>query len=137
RDITDRKLYEMEVTSRDQEKTSLLNGILRSSMDLAIVVADPGFRITRFNPMAEEIYGYKAEDVLGKTVMQIHTLEKVDESRYQAGLKEVYLKGEHRFSFRKMKEDGPHQFEGMLSRINGDDGALAGFLLTCREAAKK
>ena len=45
---------------------------------MAIAATDKDFRITYYNPMAERIFGYTAEEVIGKTVMVVHIKKKVD-----------------------------------------------------------
>ncbi|MDH5477747.1 MAG: CBS domain-containing protein [Nitrospinota bacterium] len=133
RDITERKLKELETRDIDQEKTSLLDCILQSSRDVAIVATNLGFRISYFNPAAERIFGYPASKVIGQTTMDMRIWENISEPRYKKGLMDVYVKGEHIFTFQRQMEDGPHIFEARVERINGDNGALTGFLLTCKD----
>ena len=55
------------------EKTMYLDNILRSATEYAIVTTDLDFRITYYNPLAERFSGYTAEEVIGKTVQEMHT----------------------------------------------------------------
>jgi len=69
RDITERVQAEQALA----EKTMYLDNILRSATEYAIVTTDLDFRITYYNPLAERFSGYTAEEVIGKTVQEMHT----------------------------------------------------------------
>jgi len=61
REITDRKRVAAEL----QRNQARLDGIIKSAMD-AIISIDVHQRIILFNPSAEEMFGYKPEEVIGK-----------------------------------------------------------------------
>ncbi|MBL7127911.1 MAG: PAS domain S-box protein [Ignavibacteria bacterium] len=63
RDITGRKRVEAEL-QRNQKR---LDGIIYAAMD-AIVSIDSYQRILMFNPAAEEMFGYKSKEVIGKPI---------------------------------------------------------------------
>ena len=63
REITDRKRVEEEL----QHNQARLDGIIKSAMD-AIISIDAYQRIVLFNPSAEEMFGYKSEEVVGKPI---------------------------------------------------------------------
>ncbi len=51
-------------TTRSRDRFA---GIIRSSME-AIITIDEGQRIVLFNPMAEILFGYREQDVIGKSI---------------------------------------------------------------------
>ena len=59
--------------------------ILRGATEYAIATTDLDFRITYFNPLAEKLFGNKVADVIGKTVQEIYTQERVDPERFKNG----------------------------------------------------
>jgi PAS domain S-box-containing protein len=65
-DVTERRL--MENLLRDGE--ARLSGILSSAMD-AIVSIDDSQRIVLFNPAAEKLFRYQAQDLIGKPIEQL------------------------------------------------------------------
>jgi two-component system sensor kinase FixL len=63
RDITERKAAEAEVI----QNSAKLRSILNTTVD-AIIVIDENGRIESFNPAAEHLFGYTAEEATGQNV---------------------------------------------------------------------
>ncbi|RYZ62516.1 MAG: PAS domain S-box protein, partial [Proteobacteria bacterium] len=62
-DITERKQAEAEL----QASQGLLSGIINSALD-AIITIDGENRIIEFNPAAEQIFGYRRSEVIGRSL---------------------------------------------------------------------
>ncbi len=124
-DITERKQFEQELA----EKRMYLDNILRNASDFSIATTDLDFRITYYNPKTEEFFGYTADEVIGKTVMQVHTKEKVDHTRFDHAIENVKKYGEHRYSVEQQLESGTRYLESRVSGIYDDVGELEGFAL--------
>jgi CBS domain-containing protein len=78
-EVIKEKEVEIASTSRDlAEKTVYLDNILHSSVDIGIVATDLGLRIAYFNPGAEKILGYSAQEVIGRNAREIHLEENVE-----------------------------------------------------------
>ncbi len=73
-DITDRVMLERE----HEGALRRLAAVVDSAMD-AIVIADAGRRVLRFNPAAEQVFGYAEAEVLGRP------LEWLMPERYRGG----------------------------------------------------
>ncbi len=116
-----------------QEKAIYLDNILRSSTDMAIAATDTDFRIKYYNPIAERIFGYRAEDVIGKTVMEMHTKEKVDPSRFEKAIETVKTRGAYTYTVEKKSEEGPRIIDSRVSGIWDEGGKLIGFVLMSRD----
>jgi PAS domain S-box-containing protein len=84
-DITERKKAEEEIRAINAR----LSAILQAS-PLGIVAMDAKGIVELWNPAAEQIYGYPAEDVLGKVVPYLQT---PDDSEY-AAIRRHILRGE-------------------------------------------
>jgi PAS domain-containing protein len=69
-----------------EEKTTLLNNLFSNSMESSIAATDLNLRITYFNTMAEKLFGYKAKEVIGKTVHEIHVMENVAPERLESAI---------------------------------------------------
>jgi PAS domain S-box-containing protein len=85
-DITDVKRVELEVEKRQKYLESLLHDTPE-----AIVTMDASHLICEWNPGAEQIYGYKREEVIGKNIDNLIT--KPDVSEEATGLTKKALKG--------------------------------------------
>lgn len=119
------------------EKSMYLDNILSSATEYAIATTDLNFRITYYNPMAEKIHGYKADEVIGKTVMEIHTKEKVAPERFDQAVENVRRYGEHRYTVEKESEEGTHYIDTRISGIYDSKGELVGFANFARDVTSQ
>ncbi len=118
------------------EKTNYLDSILRSS-NIAIAATDLDFRIKYYNPVAEEIFGYKAEEVIGKTVMEMHTRERVDPSRFERAIQIVKKEGKYEYEVEQQRDGEVRIIESVVSGILDKDKDLIGYLLFSVDATKR
>jgi PAS domain S-box-containing protein len=95
-DITERK--------KSEEKIQTLANIVESSNDAIGTISLEGI-ITSWNKGAEQVYGYSAEEVIGKTV-SILAPSHLDEETKK--LSEMIIKGEkvHRYETLRLRKDG-------------------------------
>ena len=140
RDITERKKAD-EVLKEAQrlvaEKSAYLDSILQSSTDMAIAATNLDYVIMYYNPMAEKVFGYKADEVLGKTVTEMHTKEKVDHSRFEKAVEIVKKEGFYKYFVKKELKDGTQTFESIVSGIRDKNGELVGFVLMSRDITEQ
>jgi CBS domain-containing protein len=100
KEVIKEKDVKIESTSRDlAEKTVYLDNILHSSVDIGIVATDLNFRIAYFNPGAEKILGYAAQEVIGRNAREIHRQEGVELSRFDKVIEAIPKNKTHAFSF--------------------------------------
>jgi|GEM_PF-815671 len=132
-DITDRKRAEEALRA----KTMMLNNILHSAHDIAIATTDLDFRITYYNPMAEKLFGYTSAEVVGKTVMDIHTQEKVEPERFKRAVESVHREGQYRYCIKQETDQGPRYLDSRIAGIFDLDGDLVGFSLFSRDITKR
>ena len=119
------------------EKSMYLNNILRSATEYAIATTDLDFRITYYNPLAEEFFGYTAEEVIGKTVQEMHTGEQVAPERFEKAIENVRAHGEHRYQIVQEGDDGARHFDSRVSGILDLGGELVGFALFSRDITER
>ncbi len=133
RDITERKRAEEALA----EKTMYLDNILRNSTEYAISTTDLDFRITYYNPMAEKLHGYKAEEVIGKTVQEMHTKDKVEPEQFKLAIENVRRHGEHCYTVTKETEEGTRYIDVRVSGIYNSDGELVGYANFARDVTER
>ncbi len=136
-----RLLQGMQLRSQAEEslikQTAFLDGILQSSRHMAIAATDLEFRILYYNSIAEVIFGYKSEDVLGKTVMEIHTRENVEPARFERAINIVKSTGKYHYSVIQEKQDGLHYIDSKVSGIHGKNNDLVGFVLMSEDITQR
>jgi two-component system, sensor histidine kinase and response regulator len=130
RDVTERRRYERE--------RSLLASIVDSSGD-AIYSETVDLTITSWNPAAERLYGYSADEIIGRNVALLVPLDRraelaehVDQLR-QTGKSQ-------RYETRRMRKDGTGvELVNTESPITGSDGKLMALSVTTHDitAAKR
>lgn len=115
----------LEAHKAVQEKSLYLENILQSSTEHAISTTDLDFRITYYNPMAEKLHGYKAEEVIGKRVMEVHTKEEMGSEDFEETISQT---GEYRYTLEKTTAEGTRQIiEARISGIYDSHGILVGY----------
>ena len=133
RDISDRK----QAAAALNEKSVYLDNILRGATEHAIATTDLDLRITYYNPMAEKLHGYNAEDVIGKTVMEMHTKEKVAPERFEKAIENVRRHGAHCYTVEKITKEGTQYIDVRVSGIHDIDGELVGFANFARDVTEQ
>ncbi|MBF0517171.1 MAG: EAL domain-containing protein [Nitrospirae bacterium] len=116
----------------------LLEGILRSSVDIAIVAADVDLIIRYMNPAAEDMFGHHAAQTIGKSVLEVHAIENIDAERFQTAMQQVRKKGEHVYTFIKDNAaGGQRHIEAKISAILGVGNTLIGYAMTARDVTAR
>ncbi|MCI4626386.1 MAG: sensor domain-containing diguanylate cyclase [Candidatus Magnetoovum sp. WYHC-5] len=102
-----KKRLEKEIIARREsekileEKTTYLDNILHSSIDMIIAATDINFKIKYYNPLAEKLLGYKATDVIGKTVQEIRINEGFSKEKFEEAIKIISTKGLYKYTIEK------------------------------------
>ena len=129
RDVIREKEVKIESTSRDlAEKTVYLDNILHSSVDMGVVATDLDFRIHYFNPGAEKMLGYSAQEVIGRNARDIHLRENLEISRFDKVIEAIARGKTHSFDFERDREDSKRFIHASASGIWDKEATLVGFV---------
>ncbi len=120
-----------------REKTLYLDNILRYSTDMAIMAINLDFRIKYYNPVAENIFGYSADEVIGKTVMEMHILQNVDHIRFLKAIDIVRKEGEYKFTIEMSDNGNDRIVSARLSGIRDKENVLIGFVMMANDITQK
>ena len=132
------KDVEIERTSRDlADKTVYLDNILRSSIDMGIVATDLDFRITYYNPGAEQILGSPAEEVIGRNAREIDLRKNVGLPRFDRIVERISKNKSHTFTFEQDKKDSKRFIHTRVSGIWDQQQKLVGFVLMLRDITER
>ena len=123
----------LQKTKKILNEKIVLENILRSSTDLAIVAVDLGLNIVYYNPVAERLFGYKAEEVIGRAITDLGTEAKSYPFNFKEAFETVQREGEYTYTTERKKEDGTHYIAYRISSILGNNRNLAGFVLMAQD----
>ena len=116
-------------------ESELLPAIVRSSDD-AILGSNTGGLVTTWNPAAEKIYGYRAEEMVGQSLTILCPAERVGEIEETLG---KIGRGEpvvHRETVWRRKDGSTFPVSVTTSPIHDDDGRLIGVSAITRDVTE-
>jgi len=138
RQLIKEKDVKIESTLRELAgKTVYLDNILRSSIYMGIVATDLDFRIAYFNPGAEQILGYSAEEVIGRDAREIHFQKNVGLPRFDRVVETIPENKIHTFTFEQDRKEGKRFIHARASGIWDKEGKLVGFVLMLSDITER
>jgi PAS domain S-box-containing protein len=116
------------------EQVAFLKTILESSTEYSIVAKDLNGTILAWNEGARRIYGYKSEDVIGKSAFILHHPDDVASGRAQAILDQVKESGKWSGELRRVRKNGS-VFTALVTITlrHAADGEPIGFTMISRD----
>jgi PAS domain S-box-containing protein len=103
----------------------------------AILASDEQFVLTAWNRAAEEMYGWKAEEVLGRKVQGVIRSE-FSQAQRAGALRTLAERGHHRTEVVQYRKDGkPVYVEGTTIALKGEDGGITGYVSVNRDITER
>src|SRR5260370_24061068 len=139
RDITDRKLAQDRLRAATQSvnnRTALLASIVDSSDD-AITAKTPEGIFTSWNRGAERIYGYTAEEIIGKPVAMLIPPDRPDDMHAILARVRGGQQVEHYETVRLRKDGKLIDISLSVSPIYDSAGMLKGVSSICRDITER
>lgn len=119
RNITDRK--------KAEEQIHFQANLLQQVSD-AIVSSDQDFHITSWNKAAEKIYGWKAEEVLGTSIVELLKTKFVNHEREEV-FQQIFERGYFEGELIQWHKDGRElHILGSISLLKNTEGKVIGFV---------
>ncbi len=123
--------------TRELEKQNIfIDTLLCSSQIMGIAATDMELTVTYFNPMAEKLFGYPAEQVLGKKVFEFHPHGAGQIQKVKQVMARVEETGSHTFTIDQENGSSRRIVEVTLSPIKDTSGGMAGFLLMAQDISE-
>ena len=119
------------------EKSMYLDSILSSASEYAIVTTDLDLRISYYNPLAEEFFGYPADKVIGKTVHEMHMMESVSTERLEKAIEQVRIHGEYNYEVVQERDIGTRYLKSRVAGITNPAAELIGFALFSHDITER
>jgi PAS domain S-box-containing protein len=127
-----------DVTERRREEARLayLAGLLDNSED-AIVAFDAEWFVTVWNAGAERMYGWTADEVLGRHTLEVARLEMSYEERAEVR-RAVAERGRWRGEVVAYRKDGTRVYVELITvAVRGERGAITGYLGIHRDMTER
>jgi PAS domain S-box-containing protein len=103
----------------------------------AILATDDQFNLTAWNRAAEEMYGWKAEEVLGQNVENVIRSEINATQRYEA-LEILAQTGHYHANFVQYRRDGWRLWiQGDIIALGDEAGQITGYVCAFRDVTKR
>ncbi|MFP5306379.1 MAG: PAS domain S-box protein, partial [Gammaproteobacteria bacterium] len=142
RDIAPRKRLEEQLRQRNAElteTTALLDNVLQSSTEYSIIAQDLQGLILTWNEGARRLFGYSAEEVVGKgNAAWLHTPEDLAGGRVQAFLDQAFATGKAEAVFDRRRKSGRRVPTSMSATLRRSaDGRPIGYLLIATDLSEQ
>jgi PAS domain S-box-containing protein len=131
-------VYSRDVTARRRGRDALAyHASLLDNVEDGVIATDAhDFRITDWNKGAERVYGFTAEEVLGRPAREVASYPG-DEARHKLE-HELIESGRTRIEFTAhRKDDTPIEVELIAAEVRNDRGQLTGYLGIHRDITER
>src|SRR5262245_7159604 len=113
---------------------SLVEGV----KDYAIFMLDEHGRVASWNPGAERIKGYRANEIVGRDFSVFYTPEEVESGKPQRVLEIAAAEGRYEESGWQVRRDGSRFWaSGVIAAVHDDRGRLRGFTIITRDITER
>lgn len=134
RDVTDRQEAQQQLLESERRYRRLIESV----MDYAIFQLDPSGVIATWNPGAERIKGYKADEIIGQHFSRFYTEEDRNNGVPGAALRTASEKGKFESEGWRVRKDGTRFWAlVVIDAIRDDAGQLIGFAKVTRDITER
>jgi diguanylate cyclase (GGDEF)-like protein/PAS domain S-box-containing protein len=125
-----------EETVRESEER--LNLLVQGVEDYAILMLDPGGRVTTWNHGAERIKGYRPEEIIGEHFSKFYTVEAIAEDKPSQELKIAAEVGRFEDEGWRVRKDGSRFWaNALITALRDETGQLRGFAKVTRDITER
>jgi PAS domain S-box-containing protein len=130
RDVTEQREAQEALRRNDQQ----LRSIIESVRDYAIYLLDPKGHIVTWNPGAERIKGYTADEILGLHFSRFFTQEDLDRGRPAEMMRLAAERGRIEDEGWRVRKDGSRFWaDSILTAIRDTTGEITGYAKVTRD----
>ncbi|WNG32294.1 PAS domain S-box protein [Archangium violaceum] len=106
--------------------------------DYALYLLDPEGRVASWNPGAERIQGWHAEEIIGRPGALLYPPEAMGEGGPQRELERAAREGRVESEGVRLRKDGARFWaESLITALRGEDGQLEGYAVLTRDSTER
>ena len=134
RDLTERQLAHQRLLEREQHYRRLIE----AAVDYAVFQLDVDGNVISWNPGAERIKGYRADEIIGQHFSRFYTAEDRDAGAPERALRTAAQEGKYEAEGRRCRKDGS-MFEAfvVIDPIRDENDKLVGFAKITRDITER
>ena len=134
RDLTERQFAQQSLVESERRYRQLIEAVT----DYAIFQLDANGLISTWNPGAERIKGYRAEEIIGSHFSCFYTAEDQKAGVPAQVLETAKREGRYEAEAWRVRKDGSQLFASVvIDPIRNDDGEIIGFAKVTRDITEK
>lgn len=123
-DVTERIAAEQKRLDSEERLRLLVQNV----KDYAIYMHDANGNVTVWNEGAERLFGYRAEDILGRDTTVFYTPEDAAAGKHESDLKAAVERGSLQVEAYRVRKDGSRFLANVVTTpVYGRDGTLVGY----------
>ncbi len=127
---------EMAERKKTEEKLAYQVGLLSRVHD-AVIATDANFRITYWNEVSEEMFGWTAEEALGREALELFQPRTI-ESSAQEGINKLLSEGRYEGEVEYLCKDGTHILgDARAAALRDPNGELLGIVTSVRDITER
>jgi PAS domain S-box-containing protein len=133
-DITERKRVERALRESEERFRLLVEGV----EDYAIFMLDPEGRVVSWNPGAQRIKGYKAEEIIGESFTRFYLPGDMAVGVPQHALRAAAREGHFHMEGKRVRKDGSLFWaDVVITALRDEAGHLRGFAKVTRDISAR
>jgi diguanylate cyclase (GGDEF)-like protein/PAS domain S-box-containing protein len=121
-------------TLTEKDNPGLLDAIIASATEYALITTDPEGKVATWNKGAELIFGYARKEIIGKSIAELFTIEDRINSEYERELAAARVTGRSSdLRWHQRKDGSCFWADGVMTPIKNAAGEITGYLKILRD----